>query len=300
MPYFLLSLAPLFWAGNWIVGRAMHESVTPFGLNFGRWTVALIVLTLVLAPRWRSVWPAIGRNWGRLAILAACATVIFHSLIYTGLKYTTAVNAVLLNSVAPVFVLLASWIALRELPTQRQFLGMAISFAGVVTIVSRGEPGTLLELDINPGDALILLAMPFWAIYSVLLKRWQLGLGAVELLAGMSLLAVLLLAPAVVYEVAAGTAMRLDWSTLGAVLYIGIFASAVAYLFWNNGVERIGPNRAGFFIHLMPAYGATLAVIFLGERFHPFHAVGIGLILGGVTLAATGRARIAGTRAPNR
>ena len=94
MPYFLLSLAPLFWAGNWIVGRAMHESVTPFGLNFGRWSVALIVLALVLAPRWRSVWPAIARSWGRLTIMAACATVIFHSLIYTGLKYTTAVNAV--------------------------------------------------------------------------------------------------------------------------------------------------------------------------------------------------------------
>jgi len=300
MPYFLLSLAPLFWAGNWIVGRAMHESVTPFGLNFGRWSVALIILALVLTPRWRTVWPAIARAWVRLMILAACGTVIFHSLIYTGLKFTTAVNAVLLNSFAPMFVLLASWIAFRESPTPRQFAGMAISFAGVLAIVARGDPGTLLDLEINPGDGLILLAMPFWAVYSVLLKRWQLDFGAVELLAGMSLMAVLLLAPAVAAEAIAGTAMRLDTSTLGAILYIGVFASAIAYLCWNKGVERIGPNRAGFFIHLLPAFGAVLAVVFLGESFHPYHAVGIAFILGGVTLAATERARIAGTSAPNR
>lgn len=289
MPYLLLALAPLFWSGNWIVGRAMHEGVTPISLNFWRWTVALIILLAIVGPRIPAMWPTVRAQWRRLAILAATGTVVFHSLVYTGLKYTSAINAVLLNSVTPVLVIAVSWMLLREPVSRRQVFGIVVSFAGVLSIVARGDLAALLALQVNSGDLIILLAMPFWAFYSVLLKRWHTGLGEVELVTAIAFFAVLLLAPAYLVENIMGRHMTFDWPTAGAVLYIGLFASVIAYLCWNRGVARVGPNKAGIFLHLLPAYGAVLAVVLLGESVQVFHFVGIALILTGVYLSTSAR-----------
>jgi len=289
--YLLLALAPLLWAGNWIVGRGMHETLPPIGLNFWRWVVALAVLAALTAPRLRAAWPAVRKDWHRIAVLAALSSALFHCLVYAGLRFTTAINAVLINSVTPVLVLCLSWLVLRETATPRQLVGVVISFAGVLTIVSRADLSTFLELRFNQGDLLILLAMPLWALYTVLLRRWRIGLGQLELLTAISAFAVLLLAPAYLIESAIGRTMPFDLPTAAAVLYVGAFASAAGYLCWNKGLSGVGPNRAGLFLHLLPAYGTLLAIIFLGEVLHLFQVIGIGLILAGIYLSASAKVR---------
>jgi drug/metabolite transporter (DMT)-like permease len=285
----LLALASLFWAGNWVVGRMLRDAFEPVTLNFLRWSGAAIVL----APfAWRGALEsraAIRRSAGVLVLLALTGVALFQSLIYLGLRTTTAVNAVLLNSSAPLFMLMCSWAIERERGTLRQVAGMLISLAGILVILSRGEAANLLGLDLHAGDAWILLAMPIWGVYSVLLKRRPPEVGGVVFLFVISVTGVLLLAP-----FAALDALRapLHWpgaEAAAAVLYTSLAASVGAFICWNRGVAVVGANTAGFTLHLLPAFGTVLAMIFLGESFHAFHAAGIAIILLGVIVATRPR-----------
>ena len=232
---------------------------------------------------------AVRRGVGVLFLLALTGVALFQSLIYLGLRTTTAVNAVLLNSSAPLFMLMCSWAIERERGTLRQVAGMLISLAGILVILSRGEAANLLGLDLHAGDAWILLAMPIWGVYSVLLKRRPPEVGGVVFLFVISVIGVLLLAP-----FAALDALRapLHWpgaEAAAAVLYTSLAASVGAFICWNRGVAVVGANTAGFTLHLLPAFGTVLAMIFLGESFHAFHAAGIAIILLGVIVATRPR-----------
>jgi drug/metabolite transporter (DMT)-like permease len=169
---------------------------------------------------------------------------------------------------------------------------MLISLAGILVILSRGEPAALLKLELHAGDAWILLAMPVWGIYSVLLKRRPPELGGIGFLFAISVAGVLMLAPFAALQ-AALEPPRLPSATVAtAVVYMGVAASVLAFICWNRGVAVVGANAAGFTIHLLPAFGTLLAIVLLGETFQAFHAAGIAIILAGVllaTLAAPGR-----------
>jgi drug/metabolite transporter (DMT)-like permease len=164
---------------------------------------------------------------------------------------------------------------------------MLISLAGILVILSRGAPGNLLQLEVHAGDAWILLAVAIWGLYSVLLKRRPPELDGVEFLLVLSVIGVLMLAPFYILEVLQ-TPPR--WPTqvevLG-VLYVGLAASVFGFIFWNRGVAVVGANAAGFTLHLLPAFGTVLAILFLGEQFGAFHAVGIATILVGILLATS-------------
>jgi drug/metabolite transporter (DMT)-like permease len=173
----------------------------------------------------------------------------------------------------------------RERASRRQIAGMLVSLAGILIILSRGRPGALLELELHAGDGWILLAMPVWGLYSVLLRRRPQELGGLPFLFVIAVAGVLMLAPAAA-TVALQAPLELPTAAeaLG-VLYIGLFASVVAFICWNRGVAAVGANAAGFTIHLVPAFGTVLAILFLGETFAGFHAAGIATILAGVLLA---------------
>jgi len=285
LAFLLLAFANLLWAGNWIAGRALREAFEPVELNFWRWVVATLVLAPFALPRLRGKGAVLRRHAGILLLLAFAGVALFQSLVYLGLRTTTAVNAVLLNSSLPMFMLLCSWIIERERASLRQVSGMLLSFCGILVILARGDPASLLQFELHAGDAWILLAMPVWGIYSVLLKRRPLELGGLEFLFVISAAGTLMLAPA-----AAALALHQPprWpgeaAALG-VLYMGIGASVLAFFFWNRGVAVVGANAAGFTIHLLPAFGTLLAILVLGEAFALFHAAGIATILAGVLLA---------------
>ena len=282
--FVLLAAANLFWAGNWVLGRALRDAFDPVSLNFYRWLVALVALAPFALPGLAAKRDLIRRHAGLLALLALLSVSVFQTLVYLGLQSTTAVNAVLINCSAPLFILLCAWVLEGERATPRQLAGIAISVAGILVILSRGEPAALAALELHPGDAWIVLAIAIWGVYSVLLKRRPAGLGGVHFLFVLTVAGVAFLAPAFALQ-ALHSAPRLPSAAEAiGVIYMGLAASVGAFLFWNRGVVVVGANAAGFTLYLLPTFATLLAIAFLGESFGAFHAVGIATIIAGVIL----------------
>lgn len=280
-----MALANIFWAGNWVTGRALRDVFDPLAINFWRWLIAAVILAPVALPDAMRNISVVRRHAGILFLLSLTGVVLFQSLVYLGLRSTTAVNGVLLNSSLPLFILLCSWIIDRERATPRQLVGVSISLSGILIIVARGELDTLLRLEFHAGDAWILLAMPTWGVYSVLLKRRPSEIGDVPFLFVISLAGVLMLGPWYALDAFCAAPASPTLASIAGVLYIGIAASVFAFIFWNRGVSVVGANAAGVTLHLLPAFGAMFAMVFLGESFGGFHAIGFVAILAGVVFA---------------
>jgi drug/metabolite transporter (DMT)-like permease len=288
-PHLLLALAMLCWAGNWVVGRAMQGQIPPFTLNFWRWAGSLVVILPLAWSSLRREWRLLLRHWKWVFPMAAIGASIFQSMIYLGLQRTTALNGALINAAVPVFVVLIAWPVLGERITLRQSAGILISLAGVVVILVRGEWSVLRGLQFNPGDLWILGAMPLWSLYTVLTKRWPAGLSRMSFLAALAGIGTVCQLPLFLLEAGAGQAMRVTPGTIAAVAYVALFASFLAYIFYNTAMEHVAPAVAGQFHHLHPAFTAALGMIFLGERMGWFHGAGVLLIASGLTLASAAR-----------
>lgn len=281
-PYLLLVLTTLFWSGNFVLARSVRLDVPPLGLSFWRWALAA---ALLLPFVWRTMvrdWPLVRANLGLVILLALLGVTGFNTFVYLGVQTTTASNAVLLQSVIPLLIILLSWLLLGVSITLAQGLGIALSLAGVLVIVTRGEPGRLLQLALVEGDLWVLAAVVSWALYSVFLRRLPAGLGGLTLLGYTVAIGVLAILPLYLGETLGGRTMMLEPVTIGSVLYVAVFPSLVAYLFWNRAVGEVGPNRAGQFIHLMPVFGSLLSVLLLGERLYAYHLAGILLVALGI------------------
>ena len=289
-PYLLLSLTSLFWSLNWVIGRAIVGHVSPFALTFIRWVVAIAVMMPFAWPEIRAHWPAVRRHWKVIAWLGFWGTGLHNLCAYVGLQYTTATNGVILNSAIPIMIILLGWAVYRDTITRVQALGVVVSLAGVLTVLTRGDLGVLAQLTLNKGDLIILVGMVFWAAYTIFLRMKPAELPGLAMLACCGVVGVLILFPLFLFEMAFQDG-RVEFTpyTIGAMLYVGIFPSFVGYVFWNRGVAEVGSNVAGIFVHLMPAFGSILAWMFLGEQILPFHVAGIALILAGIALTSRGR-----------
>ena len=284
--YLLLVLTALFWAGNWVIARGLQGHMSPIAMAFWRWLAAFaILLPFVAAPiaRERRI---ILRSWKVLAVLGVLGVALFNALTYTGLKYTTATNGVLLNSVIPILIIAINVIFLREPLGVRQAAGVATSLAGVLIIVAQGELDTLLHLRLNPGDLLVLGAMVTWAVYTVLLRWRPRELSSRAFTGSLIAIGVAVLLPIFAWDYGEGHRTLWGPATWAAVAYFAVFPSVLAYFFWNAAVERVGGERAGTFLHLMPLFGAVLAWIFLGESLLWYHYAGAVLIFSGLFITS--------------
>ena len=289
-PYLLLSLTSLFWSLNWVIGRAIVGHVTPLSLTWIRWIVAVSAMLPFAWPGIRAHWPVIKRNWKVIAWLGFWGTGLHNAFAYVGLQYTTATNGVILNSAIPILIILLGWLIYRETITRLQSLGVAVSLAGILVIISRGDLAVLAQLKLNKGDLIVLFGMVFWAAYTVFLRMKPAELPGLVLLACCGMVGICLLTPLMLLEMTLmGGHIEFNPATVAAMFYVGIFPSFVGYVFWNRGVHEVGPNIAGIFVHLMPAFGAILAWLFLDERIYLFHVTGIALILAGIALTTQGR-----------
>lgn len=283
-PYLLLTLPPLFWAFNWIIGRGLASNVPPMAMTFFRWLFAIALL----APfAWRHAlhdWPRIRAHWKFLALLGAVGITAHNALVYLGLQHTTATNGVILNSFIPVLIVILSWVFLRERLAAAQLAGIAISLGGVLVILSGGSASTLLELQVNGGDILLLLSMLMWSVYTILLRWRPAALHVMSFLLVVAVAGAVCVLPFLAIEMALGRHVQWTWTNAGAIVAVALLSSVLAYLCWNRGVAEVGANVAGLFVHLMPAFGIVLAWMFLGERLAPYHIGGIVLILAGIFL----------------
>lgn len=299
LPYVLLAIAVLLWAGNWVFARAMRFDVPPVALAFWRWVVALVILSPLAYSHVRQQWHVVLRSWRILCLLALLATVFQHIPVYIGLRDTTATNGALLNSTTPIMIFVLSRVLVGERWSARQALGVAISLGGVVAIVARGDLSVLAGLQLNGGDLWVLLATLAWAIYTVCLRWRPAELDPLAMLWTISVIGVVAILPLYAWELAAGRTLQVTTIALAGIAYMGVFATVVAYVFWNRAVQQVGPNRAGPFMYLMLVFTPLLAMVFLDELLQLYHFIGCALILGGIYLTASSHRRAARAEEPS-
>lgn len=284
-PQVLLILTVSFWAGNWVIARGIQGQLSPIAMAFWRWVGAFLLLAPFVAGPMRAEWPVIRKSLPLLAVLGLLGVCAFNALTYTGLKYTSATTGVLLNSVIPILIIALNFVMFRARVSPLQACGVLISFAGVFVIVIRGDLAQLRHVDLNRGDLWVLGAMLAWSLYTVLLRFRPMRLSSRAFTGSVIFCGVIALIPLFAWDAQATSPAHWHAGTLAAVAYFAVFPSVAAYFFWNSAVARIGPDRAGVFLHLMPVFGTILAVLFLGERVYGYHWFGTALIFMGIFVA---------------
>ncbi|MCE8029052.1 DMT family transporter [Halomonas daqingensis] len=282
--YFLPPLgAVLIWSGNMTINQLTVGAIAPSSIAFLRWLLALLVLTPFLLPAaWRHR-QTIRREWAKLAILGLLGMGLWQGLAYVAAETTSATNMGILAAMVPLLTVLLSALILREAPSLGGTVGGLVALFGVLVLLGRGDPLSLLELEVALGDLLMVVAATCYALYGVMLKRWPLDLPPWVLLYAQVVFAVLFLLPPYLM----GPMTPVDGHNVWLILYAGIPASIVTTYLWMRAIRQIGASQASIFINLMPLFSALIAMAYLGERIALFHLVGGVLVLAGVLMAQT-------------
>ena len=282
-PQALLVFATLLWGGNFVIGRAVAGDIPPITLAFLRWIVAFLVFFPIAYSRTKKEWPMLKKHFGAVIILALTGVAAFNTLVYIGLHYTTSINASLMNSSTPIIIYILSFLFLKERLTKFQLFGTLLSLAGVLFIISGGSFESLLAFSFNKGDIIVLVAVFCWSIYSLLIKKYAGKLPGYSTFLVTIALGALMLLPFTGYELLT-TSQAIIWgtSTIGAIFYVGIIASIVAFLSWNTGVVALGANKAGIYLNFIPVFATIFAVLFLDEKLLVAQVVGGIAVIAGV------------------
>jgi drug/metabolite transporter (DMT)-like permease len=284
-PYLLLSLTALFWAGNIVLARHVGDHVPPITLTTIRWFGTFLILLPFAWPHLKRDWPALRAHLPLMLLLSAIGYAFNNAISYWALQYTQALNALLIQSSGPLFVALWSLVLFGVRLTGAQLAGIAISLAGVLTIILRGDLKALAGITFNKGDVMFAASLVSFGLYSALMPRRPVT-HQLSLISFTTCCGALLLVPFSVWEFSTGATLKFDFLTLATLAYVLIFPSTLAYLFFNRGIALIGPNRAAPFFHLVPVFGSAMAILLLGEQPRLFHLVGYLLVLAGVVIAS--------------
>ncbi|WP_214476892.1 DMT family transporter [Mesorhizobium sp. dw_380] len=290
--YIFLLLTTLLWGGNSVAGKLAVDHVSPMTLVFLRWVLAVAIL---LPIGWRTIqedWPVVRRHWFVLAALGASGFTLFNTIFYTALNYTTAINVSIEQAAMPVLIIVANFVFFHLRVSWAQIAGVVLTIAGVILTACHGDPRRLLTLELNFGDAIMLVAVILYSGYSVGLRlkpamRWQ------SLMLAMSIAALVTSLPFFLWEIAAGKVIVPDARGWTVIVYTAIGASVVSQIFYIRGNELIGANRAGLFINLVPIFGTLLSVLIVGETFQLYQALALVLVLGGIALAESSGRKMA-------
>jgi drug/metabolite transporter (DMT)-like permease len=284
-PYLMLSLMALFWAANIVLGRFVAGHVPPFALTFCRWAGTFLVLVPFAWPYLQRDWPVIRKNLPLLLLLAFTGFAFNNALSYWGLQHTQALNALLIQSSGPLFVALWSLMLFGVRLSWMQAAGILVSLLGVLVIVLRGDLAALAAIQVNAGDISFAAALFVFGLYSALMPKRP-KINPLSLIAFTTGAGAVMLIPLVGWEISNGDLLKFDALTVSTLIFVVIFPSTMAYLFFNRGIELIGPNRAAPFFHLVPVFGSAMAILLLGEKPELFHLVGYALVLAGIFTAS--------------
>jgi drug/metabolite transporter (DMT)-like permease len=284
-PYVLLTLTSLFWAGNIVLARYVGDHVPPITMSCIRWFATFLILLPFAWPHLKHDWPVLRAHLPLLALLSVLGFAYNNAISYWAMQYTEALNALLIQSAGPLFVAVWSLLLFGVRLTGAQLAGIALSLAGVLIIILRGDFSALAGISLNRGDLMFGSSLLAFGLYSALLLRrpvtHQLSLISFTTCCGASMLV-----PFSIWEFSTGAVLKFDFLTLATLGYSIIFPSTLAYLFFNRGLALIGPNRAAPFFHLVPVFGSAMAILLLGEQLRLFHLIGYALVLAGVVIAS--------------
>ncbi|MGH1350748.1 MAG: DMT family transporter [Methyloligellaceae bacterium] len=283
--HILLCLTTLFWAGNFVLARGVSGHFPPIALAWFRWTLAFMIILPFTIGQVRKDWPIIKKHIPVLITLGVLGVGSFNTLSYIGLTHTTAINALILQSSGPILIAILAFLIFRDKVTRLQMIGILTSLIGVSIVILKADIQTLAQLTFNVGDIWVFAAMVCWAVYTVFLRyrpsiHWK-SLAAVTFFIGA-----VFVTPFYIWEHTNVAQVNFDIESLLSIGYVCIFPSVLAYIFYNRGVELIGPNRAGAYLHMGPFFGSFMAIIFLGEKIELFHIIGLSLILTGVIMTS--------------
>lgn len=273
------------WSGNFIIARGLNESIPPVSLAFWRWVVAVVVfLPFALKPL-ISEWQMVKKNLLYLSMVALLGVTIFNTLIYYAGHTTTAINLSLISITFPIFTIILSRIFFHERITVNKGMGIILVVTGVILLITKGTLAKLLSLSFAIGDVWMLLAALIFAIYSILLKYKpaQLSIWAFQL--STFILGLLFLFPFYIWEFMNTPVIVLETKIVFSILYVGIFASLTAFIFWNKAIMTIGPSKAGMVYYSLPLFSGFLAYLFLKEAITGLHFFCVLLIISGILTA---------------
>ena len=281
-----LVCATLFWAGNFIVGKtASINEIPPISLNFYRWLVAWLILLPFTFRELIKKKNYILNNIGLFIVLGITAVTIFNSALFYSLKFTQVISGVLMISTVPVMIIFISSLLKIEKTNFFQIIGVGLSLTGVLFIITKADIGLLKNLDFNRGDLIMIIAMFSWATYSALLKKKKYELSQISLLQVVISFGVIFLIPLYFIDMNMGNSIKLEKPFFLTLTYVVLFPGLASFFFWIKGVALIGANRSGVFLHLMPIFGAVMAMIIFDEKFMFYHLLGAVFILMGIILS---------------
>ena len=286
LAYLLLFLTTLFWSGNFIVGKAasLYE-IPPFSLNFYRWLFAWLILFPFTYKEIIKKKNYILKNIFFFIILGFKSITIFNSIVYYSLNFTQVISGVLMISTIPVMIIFISSLLKIEKTNIFQILGVVLSLTGVVFIVTKADIEILKTLNFNKGDITMVVAMFSWATYSALLKKKKYELSQISLLEVVITFGLVFLIPIYFIEMNMGYLIKLGKPFYLTLTYVVLFPGLCSFFFWIKGISIIGANRSGIFLHLMPIFGAVMAMIIFDEKFMFYHLLGAFFILMGIILS---------------
>jgi drug/metabolite transporter (DMT)-like permease len=303
----LMTMPPLLWAGNAVVGRMMVGHVPPLALNALRWIIAAVLLAPLATRVWKDG-AAIRASRIYLLALGTLGVDVSSARYCSALKLPTPLNVTLINASMPVWMLMIGAIAYGEHPAARQLVGAALSLIGVATVVSRGAWTQLSQVHFVIGDAYMLTAVIGWAVYSWLLVRPPASMRAprrpdwdwAAFLFVQTLFGLIAAGGAALAEQAWVPHPAIEWTSrtvLAALAFVAIGPSIIAYRCWGLGVATAGPALAAFFANLSPLFAALLSAWLLGQWPQPYHATAFALIVAGIAVSAFGPRRVGGDNA---
>lgn len=280
--FLLPVIATLFWGGNFVAGRATLPEVPPFTLSLLRWSIALFIILPFTYRDIRQNYKMYLRHWKTILGMGFLGIAAFTGIVYESILHTSAINAAILSSWAPLMIVIVSFFVLKEKINPSQIMGLVLSFLGVMWIVSKGSLAQLSHFQVNIGDLLMLVGNLIWAFYSILVRK---STGHMPGLTGFTLsiaAGVLFLLPASVWEIQTQAVNLASGQVVGALLYLGLFASVIAFFSWTVTVQNIGPAKASPFLNLVPLFATVFAIILLGEQLEVAQSIGGMFILVGV------------------
>ena len=286
LAYLLLILTTLFWSGNFIVGKAASiYQIPPFSLNFYRWLFAFLILLPFTFKEILNNKKYILDNISFFIILGITSITIFNSIVYYSLYYTQVISGVLMISTIPVWIMFIASILKIEKTNLFQIIGVILSLTGVMFIITKADIELIKSLDFNKGDLSMVVAMFAWATYSALLRKKTYEISQIALLEIIIICGLVFLIPIYFIEMSSGNLIILGKPFILTLTYVVLFPGMLAFLFWIKGIAIIGANRAGVFLHLMPIFGALMAMVIFKEKFMFYHSLGAIFIIAGITLS---------------